>query len=234
MNDTQKRRFERLARAESFVAARAANFPETGRGGQAAARLRTVLSELETLDASRVTNAGVSRQGTSAKQDERAALRRQLGAITDTAQTIGLDFPEVKGSFRRPRPNTNDQTLLATARAFATAASPLKPKFVEYDMPPDFLERLSASITNFEQAISRQNSGTGARVAANASLEETLKRGETELERLDTAVRNKFHDDPATLAAWESARHIERPRRPRNNGDAQPENTPGPATPRQP
>jgi hypothetical protein len=77
-----------------------------------------------------------------------------------TAQTIGLDFPEVKGGFRRPRPNTNDQTLLATARAFAVAATPLKPRFVEYDMPADFLDQLSASIANFEQTVNRQNLGT--------------------------------------------------------------------------
>jgi hypothetical protein len=227
MNDTQRRRFERLARAGSFASARTADFPETSRGGQAIARLRNIVSQLEIFDTSRVANAGVSKQGTSAKQGEREALRRQLGAMTDTAETIGLDFPEVRGSFRRPRPNTNDQTLLSTARAFAAAAAPLKSRFVEYDMPDDFLEQLNASITNFEQAIVRQNSGTGARVAANASLEEALRRGEQELERLDTSVRNKFREDPATLAAWESARHIERSRRSRSNGGAQPVSTPG-------
>jgi hypothetical protein len=139
-----------------------------------------------------------------------------------------------RGSFRRPRPNTNDQTLLSTARAFAAAATPLKPRFVEYDMPDDFLDQLNASIRNFEQAIDRQNFGTGARVAANASLEEALRRGEQELERLDTSVRNKFRTDPATLAVWESARHIQRPRRPRNDGGAQPETTPGTEGPAQP
>jgi hypothetical protein len=27
--------------------------------------------------------------------------------------------------------------------------------------------------------------------------------------KLDAIVRNKFRDDPAALAAWESARHVE-------------------------
>jgi hypothetical protein len=49
------------------------------------------------------------------------------------------------------------------------------------------------------------------------------------LRRLDVIVRNKFRDDPATLAAWEHARHVERPARQskRNNGGT---NTPAPGT----
>ena len=51
----------------------------------------------------------------------------------------------------------------------------------------------------------------------------------TALRRLDVIVRNKFSDDPATLAAWEHARHIERPARQpkRNDGGA---NTHAPGT----
>ncbi|HEX3561075.1 MAG TPA: hypothetical protein VHU19_17910 [Pyrinomonadaceae bacterium] len=32
----------------------------------------------------------------------------------------------------------------------------------------------------------------------------------TAVRRLDAIVRNKFRDDPPTLAAWEHARHVER------------------------
>jgi hypothetical protein len=31
-----------------------------------------------------------------------------------------------------------------------------------------------------------------------------------ELEKLDTIVRNKFRNDPAMLATWENASHLER------------------------
>ena len=36
---------------------------------------------------------------------------------------------------------------------------------------------------------------------------------------MDTAVRNKYRDDPAKLAAWESARRLERAPRPANGDD---------------
>jgi hypothetical protein len=49
------------------------------------------------------------------------------------------------------------------------------------------------------------------------------------LRRLGVIVRNKFRDDPATLAAWEHARHVERPaRQPKHNNGGT--NTPAPGT----
>ena len=210
MNDKQRLRFERLSRVRAFMAEHAADFPETGRGGQAAARLNTILAELEALDSSRVASRGEKQQASMGRRDERASLREQLTAISDTADTIGLDHPEAQGVFKWSRAGMSDQTLLATARAFAASAAPLKARFVEYDMPADFLDKLNASIEGFDQHILRQTATTGSSVATTVSLESALKRGDAEVERLDTSVRNKFRDDPARMAAWESARRLER------------------------
>jgi hypothetical protein len=86
-------------------------------------------------------------------------------------------------------------------------------------MPADFFDRFTVEINSFEQKLDGQTAGKGGRVAANASLDAALRRGEAALERLDTAVRNKYHEDPARLAAWESARHLERAPRAKRNGE---------------
>jgi hypothetical protein len=210
MNDSQRRRFERLARVVSFGETISASFPESGKGGQALSRLTAAAGDAETHATTRATNQRVQEQGTASRKDARRAVQTQVAAISDTAAAIGLDDPEVRDSFRRPRANVNDQTLHVTARSFALAAAPLKARFIEYDLPADFLERLNGSIDAFEQAINEQTSGANARLAANTALEDALKRGEQELEKLDTAVRNKFRADAPKLAAWESARHLER------------------------
>jgi hypothetical protein len=209
MNDRQKRRYERLTRSASFAAERGDSFPANSKGGQALARMNELIEEAAERDTERATNLRTQQQATGSRADGRADLRSQLSAIADTAETIGLDHAEVKGAFARPRAGGNDQSLLSVARSFAAAAAPLKARFVEYDMPADFLERLNTSIDGFEQAIGQQTSGANARVAANASLEDILARAEDELERLDTAIRNKYRNDHATLAAWESARRLE-------------------------
>ena len=210
MNDRQRRRFERLARAHSYGAARSADLPPTSKGGQALTRLGELIREAEQIDAERTTKERETRQATSSKRDARETLREQLYAISDTAHTIGLDHPELKDAFPRPRTNVSDQTLLSTARSFAASVMPHKARFVEYDLPADFVERLGASINDFEGSAGRQTTGTGGRVTAGAALEDALSRAEGELERLDTAVRNKYRGDGAALAAWDSARRLER------------------------
>jgi len=216
MNDKQRRRFERLLRGSDFGAAHAESFPADNKSGKALANLKTIITEIENLDASRNTGASYARQGTSIKGETRAFLHEQLAIIKRTAKVIGLDLPEVKNKFRLPSGNINDQTLLSIARSFHAEATPLKDKFIEYDLPVDFLDALNRGISDFEKAINQQNTGAGARTSALHAIEAALERGETEMERLDAAVRNKFRTDPATLAAWESAKRLERAPRSKN------------------
>jgi hypothetical protein len=210
MNDKQRRRFERLRRAHSFGVSHAAEFPAASKGAEAIARLGQTVAEVEAHATTRVAGQLQQQQATTARGDERQKLRQMLSAISDTAETIGLEDPELKGRFRRLTGRVSDAALLSNARAFSLDARPLKARFLAYDMPEDFVEQLDASIEGFEQAVSRQTTGAGARLTSNAALEDALTRGEQELEKLDTVVRNKFRDDPARFAAWESARHIER------------------------
>lgn len=210
MNDKQQKRFERLQRAASFGAARAADFPPASKGGQVLARLTVFVSEIERFETERAAKTRGGRQATGSKAEARETLRTQLAAIADTAETIGFDHPEVRGAFPLASGKMSDSKLLTTARDFATAALAHKARFVEYDMPADFLDTLGAGIAAFEQSAGRQTAEAGARVTATAAVEEALGRGEQELERLDTAVRNVLRADAAALAAWDGARRLER------------------------
>lgn len=208
MNDRQRRRFERLVRSRDVAASHSADFPASGVGGKALANISGKIEEIENLDAARSTSERSARHGTSSRSDARRALRRQLATISETAATIALDFPELKDKFRRPHINVNDQNLLTTARSFLAEATPLKARFIEYNMADDFLDTLNSLIEDFEQSINQQNLGRSGRRANIAAIDAALETAEQDLERLDTAMRNKFASDPATLAAWESARRL--------------------------
>lgn len=222
MDDKQRRRGERLDRSGDFGSSLADPFPPDSKGGKALAGILACVAELAATDAALVSNVSSARQGTSIRKETRAALRAQINTISETSDTIGLDHPEVKGKFPRPRNSANDQMLLSIARSFATDVVPFKALFIEYDMPADFIERLKASIAAFEQAINQQNTGAGASQSSRAAIEEILDRGEQDLERFDTAVRNKYRDDPPTIAAWESASRLERGPRKKSKDESQP------------
>ncbi|MDX6694418.1 MAG: hypothetical protein QOF02_2021 [Blastocatellia bacterium] len=118
--------------------------------------------------------------------------------------------PGLEEKFRLPRGNANDQELLAAARACAADAVPLKAMFIEYGLPADFLEDLNDDIEAFEAAVAAQEAGRRERVTATAAIDEVIERGMQIVRRLDAIVRNVLRDQPAKLAAWESARHVER------------------------
>jgi hypothetical protein len=209
MNDKQRRRYERLLRGQDYISTDTTIFPTGSKGTQAFSRLKAAVTQVETLDASRETGARASKQGTLTRSDARERLRQSISAITRTSEVIALDDPSFKGKFKSPRNKINDQDLLAVARSFATEALAFKAKFIEYDMPADFLESHNAAIEDFETAVNQQNQGVTTSRSARASVDDALARAEEELERCDIALRNKVKDT-AKLAAWESARRLER------------------------
>lgn len=219
MNSTHKRRINRLASSAAFTSANAPDFPETSKGGQAAKDILEAIAEAERLDTARASSADALRLVSAGKKDVRESLRAQLRAMSDTVKTIALDHPELKGGFMFKNVGMSDRTLLAIARAFLSAGQPIKALFIEYEMPDDVFDKLSETITSLEQHGDKGTASRGKRVAANASLESVLRRGEEALERFDTAARNKYRNDPAKLTAWESSRRLEHARRMRKKSE---------------
>ena len=126
-----------------------------------------------------------------------------------TARALALDTPGLETKFRMPRSGT-DQALLTAGRAFAADAVPLAGAFQQHEMPANFIDELHADIAALEEALSGRARSRDAHVVATAALEATVERGSKAVQRLHAIVRNKFRDDPAVLAAWESASHVER------------------------
>jgi hypothetical protein len=160
-----------------------------------------------------VSGLSTAQQGVTGKAAARDELRRDMEAISRTARSMAFDTPGIEDKFRLPR-QPKDQEWLNAARAFAADAQPLAAEFVRRGLPADFLADLASDIESFEQAIIRTTSGRSAHVAATAAIDDLIEDGMKYLRQLDTVVRNIFADDPASLAAWISASHVERaPRR---------------------
>lgn len=223
MNTVVSRLLETFVRVRAFGEERAASFTTDSLGGE---QFKIIAEVVETLNAAitaQTSGKSSVQQATSSRTGAREALRESMQAISRTARAMALDVPGLENKFRMPR-SGSDQALLYAARAFLADAEPLKDEFIRHELPATFLEDLRADIANLERAMSGQNTGRGAQVTATASIEPTVERGMNALRRLDAIVRNKFRDDPATLAAWEHARHIERPARTqkRTNGKSDP------------
>lgn len=218
MNDNENRRHQMFMRVQDFGSGHTTEFAATSLGRQLFTSLSTIVDELGSKGAAEVSGAGLSRQGTTTRQQARAALREDLEAINRTARAMADEVPGLDDKFRVPR-NNNDQQLLNAARAAAVDAVPLSAQFIAHEMLADFLEDLNVDIEAMEAAMSEQSGGIGHRVAAAAAIDDAIDRGNEAVRKLDAIVRNKYANNPATLAEWTSASHTERaPRRKKDAG----------------
>ena len=207
MNNVFTRTQEMFLRVQMFTSERAASFPSGSLGAEMREEINSVVQALGNALASQTSGLNSAQQATGAREAARQTLRADLQAMTRTARAMALDTPGLENKFRLPR-SGSDQALLAAARAFAADAVPLKAEFIRHEMPASFIEDLRAHTADLERTMGEQNTGRGAHVSATASIESVIERGMNATRKLDAIVRNKFRDDPATIAAWESARHV--------------------------
>lgn len=229
MNSQETRRLEMLTRVRDFGAARSALFPPASRGGQLLATIGAVVDELGSHSAVQTAKIADSREGTTSKAVARAALTEAIEAINLTARAISLTTPGMDDQFRLPRRHS-DQALLAAARSFAEEALPLKAEFISREMPANFIEELNEDILTFEAAISARNLSTGSQVEATAAIDEAIDRGMRAAQELNAIVQNKLRQDKPALAAWTSARHVER----QSGSGGSKTGSPPPSTPQAP
>jgi len=227
MDDKQRRRLARGEQVRDFIPSVADSFPKNSKGTISSTRINQLVDQITQLDASRETNRRAAKAGTSGKKEAREALRVFISTITRTARAIGMDDPEVRDKFRVPTGNTNNQTLISTARSFFTEATPRKTQFIAYGMKADFLDDFDTKIKAFENHAEQQHTSRGARAADRAAIKVSLDELDAEIERFNVIMLNTFVGDAHTLAAWKTAYHTERDEQKRKNGKA-----PQPTTPK--
>lgn len=209
MNSIERRKLNLFRRVIAFGETRLADFPAESLSGNLFSDLNRIVADLVRSGAGQLSTGGANRASGTTRATARKNLRRELVAISRTAKLIGRQVPGLADKFRLP-PNNADQTLLLAANAFAADALPFRDLFLSHELPVDFLDELNAARTAFDEAVRIQTTAAMEAIAVNRSVNEGIARGVETVRRLDVLVRNKFRNDPATLAAWASASHLER------------------------
>lgn len=209
MKDSETRCLEMFLRVRQFGVAHAASFAEGSVGREMCTELDAVLAELEQHATAQASGKSASREGTSLKSVAQHSLQHSLAALRDTAREMSRTAPGLAEKFRLPR-SASGQEWLSLARSFAEEAAPLQAELARWGLPPNFLAELNAQIAAYEQSFNARAQKTGERVAATAAIDAAIERGMNAVRALDAVVRNTFRDDPAALAEWTSASHVER------------------------
>lgn len=223
MKDTQTRKYEAFLRVQEFGDNHAARIPTETIANELFTRLDEIIEQTNKHSSAQSSGLRAAREGGTVKEVRRAALHALLKSISRTAKS--LPTPGMSDKFRVPS-RLKDQDLLSLARSIAADAAPIRVEFVRRGLSANFIDNLSTLIANFEQAVDQMIQSEETRIAATAAIKDLVKAGMDVLRQLDPIMRNVFVDDPAMLASWGSARHIERTSRPKRSG-----NTPASPTP---
>jgi hypothetical protein len=188
----------------------AADFPAASVGGQQFALVTAAVPQTATLGGAQVSGKDAAHSSVLGKVAGRFHLHDDLRNITGAAHslvlmgTAGLD-----GKFLMPR-SAGDQALLNAARAFQTDAPAFSAQFISLGLDANFLTNLGTDITNFEAAISAKGAGMGAQAGATGGLEDATHKAAIAVHILKTIVPNVYKNDPAKLAEWATASHVEK------------------------
>ncbi len=209
MNNIERRKLNLFRRVIAFGETRVVDFPAESLVGSLFSDLNRIVADLVRSGAGQLSTGGTNRASGTTRAAARKNLRRDLVAISRTAKLIGKQVPGLADKFRLPL-NNADQTLLLAANAFAADALPFRDLFLAHEMPVNFLDELNAARIAFDEAVRIQTTATMESAMVKRGIDKGISQGIETVRRLDVLVRNKYRADPATLAAWASASHLER------------------------
>ena len=170
-------------------------------------RLKTVLSTIAGLFTDYEAAASRWQQSVQVRKQLQTLVTQDAQTVQRTVKALAAAPPDAASTFRvRSR---SAQGVLAGSRALVAHARTMTPDLETHNLPATFLSTLEGRIAAFDASADDHNSARGARAAARGQLDQAISELMDVLKQLDLIVRNLLRDDPATLAAWTKARHIE-------------------------
>ena len=199
-----------FVRVNKFGVDNAADFPDPGVARNLFDKLISITNEAQEQSTDQQAGFGEAAQQFEIKNTYREDLRETMSQITRTARSMEYVFDGIWNKFKWNR-SSNDENLLAKARAFVIEATPYEADFIEYGMPAAFVANLTALADDFEQSFTDTAGATAEHVAATAASAAKISGGMDVVRQLTGIVKNVYHNNPGKLAAWVSASHVEKP-----------------------
>ena len=211
MTDRQNATNQAFERIQSFGKTHATDFPTGSRGAASLTIIGNSVAGLKNSSAQPGTSASPA---TEQKVEVIDSLREDLKAIARTARAIeeADGGPGFATPYTLPRDRSN-RDLIAAARSFLITFekdAALAAHFIAYEIPDNFVADLRSDLADFDAATSDQAEDRSEGVGDTTSTREHFKLGKAALLQLSAIAQNKYRTQPALLAAWRTAAHIDR------------------------
>jgi hypothetical protein len=209
MKARSKRKVEACKRSVRHVADHPLDTPNA-RLTALVASLNTMLTAFRTYTADQSGGELGFHSGTITRRQMAKLLRDDMRAVNRMAKGLPkADFPGVRELFLMPRSGSYE-ALIARANAFLEKVGPIKAVFVERGLPADFDEQLAERLAAVDTASDTRDSARSERVGGTAGLDAKANEALAIVREMDPILSYQYRNDPALLASWKSACHVDR------------------------
>jgi hypothetical protein len=203
------RESERNIRANDFLQEHKNDYTGNAFVTAKIAELKTEVTNAGNFYEEQISSHGDARRHYEIAADANDKLWQAMRDIADYAETMEDEVDGIEEMFRLTR-SGGKRGRIARARAFAADAARYKEIFIGRGLEEDFIEDLNAKADALEQALSSAVSGTAGRVSATESKIQSFKKANKIIMALDPIIRRIYRNDPAKLAGWDFASHVQR------------------------
>jgi hypothetical protein len=178
------------------------------------AALDAKIGEIQAEQETKVSKAGGARYNYALADEAEDKLDEIIDEVADFAASMTDQFPEFDEKFRKPRGNSRRRKIIA-ARVFADDGDAYIQAFKERGMEDNFTTTLRTRADALEQLLSAAVSETAGRVGATGNLPVLSRDAKKIIKSVDPIVRKVYKNNPAKLAAWNFATHVQRDAEPK-------------------
>ena len=216
MNDRDQRRYDRLTRVQTFGAENSADFASGSKAATLFGNLDRLVDQLDAAKAGQAPNR-------VSKQTLLDALNIDLQNIARTARHLELTENGFAAPYRLPDVPTESNITTHTdavlrrledqrgdSAAIKTAKSALRARFMNYELPDDFVANLRADRDAIADVNRRNQAENQGGVENTGLIGQLLGQANADVSGLNAIMYNKYTRQPEKLRAWQFANRVER------------------------
>jgi hypothetical protein len=209
MNDSQKRKFDKLEREDVFATDNTADFPAGSDVALITAEIKVEMTSVLAMDAQQTSGFDSQRQAQEIYDGYRDEMIDLFDKIALAAEIVDDDIPGTAKKYPKAYSRSR-QNLIAKATSYFDDSADIKQQLDDAGFTTDDRDRLPVVRDLFSQAAVPRDSSEEKHAEATGGMAASFTKMMDLSRRRDKRVRMKYRKNPAKLAGWTVASHLDR------------------------
>lgn len=209
MNDSQTRKMDKLNREDAFIVENAVDFPNDSPVDLLTKQINSEREKISAFDAAQTSGFSDKAQAQAIYEDRRDRLVDLLDEFVLAAAIVEDDVEGTTAKFKNSYPRT-DQKIIVRATSFYNDSADINAQMEDAGLRSGGRALLVTLRDEFQNAAAAHDTGEERHGEATGGMIDSFRRVMILSSRRDKRVRMKYRTNPAKIAAWEIASHLDR------------------------